>query len=145
MRVYLDNCSIQRPLDDQSSARIRLETEAILTLLALCESGHLKLVSSDASGFEAIRNPHPVRRDFSSEVLALSSQFVAVDDEVRRRARQLLSRGLKALDALHLACAIEGGADFFCTCDDRLLNARQRLDTGGTQLVSPPELIQEIS
>jgi len=30
MRIYLDNCSFNRPFDDQSSMRIKLETEAKL-------------------------------------------------------------------------------------------------------------------
>jgi len=33
MKLYLDTCCLQRPLDDQRQARIRLETEAILALL----------------------------------------------------------------------------------------------------------------
>jgi len=28
MRIYLDNCSFNRPFDDQTQLRIRLETEA---------------------------------------------------------------------------------------------------------------------
>ena len=30
MKIYLDNCSFNRPFDDQSSMRIKLETEAKL-------------------------------------------------------------------------------------------------------------------
>jgi len=33
MKLYLDTCCLQRPLDDQRQARIRLEAEAILALL----------------------------------------------------------------------------------------------------------------
>jgi hypothetical protein len=34
MRIYLDMCCLKRPFDDQSQPRIRLETEAVLALLA---------------------------------------------------------------------------------------------------------------
>ena len=34
MRVYLDNCCFNRPFDDQSQLRIRLETEAKLDIQA---------------------------------------------------------------------------------------------------------------
>ena len=30
MRIYLDNCCLNRPFDDQSKMRIRLEAEAVL-------------------------------------------------------------------------------------------------------------------
>jgi hypothetical protein len=45
MRVYLDICAIQRPLDEQSQLRIRLETKAILGVLAACASGLIELVA----------------------------------------------------------------------------------------------------
>jgi hypothetical protein len=32
MRVYLDNCCFNRPFDDQSQARVRLEAEAKLEI-----------------------------------------------------------------------------------------------------------------
>ena len=35
MRIYLDTCSLQRPLDDRSQLRIRQEAEAILYVLEL--------------------------------------------------------------------------------------------------------------
>ena len=47
MKIYLDCCCIQRPFDDRSQPRIAVEAEAILVVIALCESDHLKLISSD--------------------------------------------------------------------------------------------------
>ena len=34
MRLYLDICCLKRPFDDQAQPRIRIETEAVLGLLA---------------------------------------------------------------------------------------------------------------
>ena len=34
MRIYLDTCSLQRPLDDRHQVRIALEAEAVLAILA---------------------------------------------------------------------------------------------------------------
>ncbi len=56
MKIYLDVCAIQRPLDTPSHLRIALEAEAILGILALCESGRVELVSSDALVYETERN-----------------------------------------------------------------------------------------
>ena len=34
MRIYFDTCCLQRPLDDQTQPRIRVETEAVFTLVS---------------------------------------------------------------------------------------------------------------
>ena len=52
---------------------------------------------------------------------------------------------MKPLDALHLSSAVETEADFFCTCDDRLLRRARAADTGRTRVVSPLELVTEVS
>jgi hypothetical protein len=48
MRMYLDTCSLQRPLDSKAQTRIILEADAVLGILALCEEGIVELISSDA-------------------------------------------------------------------------------------------------
>jgi hypothetical protein len=80
MLIYLDNCCLQRPFDDRSQQRIRVEAEA-----------------------------------------------------------------MRPLDALHLASAVEGGAHYFSTSDDRLLRTANRLDLGQTEAVSLLHLIEEVS
>ncbi len=144
MLLYLDMCSLQRPLDDKAQLRIALEAEAILGILALSQSGGARLLSSDALEYEAGRNPHPLRKSHTEEVLARSVQVVRVSDEIEQRARTYNQAGLKPLDALHLACAVQAGADYFCTCDDQLLRRARLADTGSTKVVTPVELIGEI-
>lgn len=144
MRIYLDMCSIQRPLDDRSQLRVRLEAEAVLGILALCESGEAELLHSDALRFESERNPYPVRRSFTEEVLSTATHFIAATPSVEQRARGYQALGIKPLDSLHLASAVEDGADFFCTCDDKLLKRARTVDTGTTRPVSALELIEEI-
>jgi len=46
MRVYLDNCCLQRPLDNQTQARIRVETEAVFAVLAAVQSRQVTLAGS---------------------------------------------------------------------------------------------------
>ena len=60
------------------------------------------------------------------------------------RVEELNQTGIKTLDSLHLASAEEGGADFFCTCDDSFLNKAKREARGGTKPVSPLDLAEEI-
>ena len=95
MRLYLDMCSLQRPLDDKAQLRIALEAEAVLGILGLCQSGEAQLLSSDALEYEAARNPHPLRKAHTEEVLARAVQVIRVSDEVERRARVYIEAGLK--------------------------------------------------
>lgn len=69
---------------------------------------------------------------------------IEADDQVVERAKVFQASGVSPLDALHLASAIQAEADFFCTCDDRLLRRARLVDTRRTKVVSPLELIQEI-
>ncbi|MGI9175205.1 MAG: PIN domain-containing protein, partial [Rhodothermales bacterium] len=72
MRLYLDICAIQRPLDDQTQLRVRAEAEAVVGLLALCENGTLELVVSGVHVVENQKCPHPDRRAHTDDVLGLS-------------------------------------------------------------------------
>ncbi|ETW92557.1 MAG: hypothetical protein ETSY2_53160, partial [Candidatus Entotheonella gemina] len=121
MKIYLDMCCLQRSFDTKTQLRIVVEAEAITGIITLCESGQIDLVASDALAFETERNSHPVRKRYALEVLAKATQFVQTDRRVEERARTFRDVGIKALDALHLASAVEAQADYFCTCDDRLL------------------------
>jgi len=145
MKVYLDMCSIQRPLDTKTQPRIAVEAEAILGLLTLCEAGQVELMTSDALVFELERNPHPVRKEYALKVLTKATVFVHTDSQVEERARTFLAEGIKPVDALHLASAMEAKADYFCTCDDRFLKRAKAVDTGQTKVVSPLELITEVT
>ena len=44
MRIYLDRCCLQRPLDDQTQPRIKVETEAVLEILASVQAGDVLLL-----------------------------------------------------------------------------------------------------
>ena len=144
MKIYLDMCSLQRPLDDKVQLRILVEAEAVLGIIALCDAGEAQLIGSDALIFEAERNPHAIRKSFAHEMLAKARQFIAVNEQVEKRARDFNGIGIGSLDALHLASAIEAGADYFCTCDDKLLKRAKSADTQNTQAVSPLDLIAEL-
>jgi hypothetical protein len=144
MKIYLDNCSLHRPLDDRTHPRINLEAEAILSILMLCEKEEITLVSSDILLFEVNRNPYAQSKAIVSEILAKAPLLVSLTDAIEQRAKELEGRGFKALDALHLACAEAEASEYFCSCDDRLLN-RARVQTDFTlKVVSPLELAQEV-
>lgn len=144
MRVYLDNCSLQRPLDNQNQTRIEQETEAIIEILAFCEAGSLTLVSSESLLFEINEIRDARRLAACVGILGIAKSHVVTDTLVVKRAAQLEAAGIKPFDALHIASAEAGEADFFGTCDDRLLKKTRTLTDIRVRTVSPIELFEEV-
>jgi predicted nucleic acid-binding protein len=141
MRIYLDTCSIQRPLDSKTQIRIVLEAEAILGILTFCEEGSVELVASDALTFEIERTPNLARREYAREVLISAKTYIRVNARLETRARDFHQRGLQPLDALHLSAAEEANAEYLCTCDDRFLKRAQSFSDVSVSVVDPVELI----
>ena len=144
MLVYFDTCAIQRPLDDPAQLRVRLEAEAVIALIELCESGRLGLVVSAAHDIENGQNPYPERRTYTADVLSVAQHYVPATADVADYARRYERDGIKRLDALHLASAVVAGAVFFCTTDDLLLRRGRDAETGATSVVSPLDLVQNL-
>ena len=145
MIIYFDTCSLHRPLDNKTQLRIALEAEAVLGILTKCEEGEIILVSSEVLLLEVARNRQPKKREYVSSILEQADKFITLNDEIEQRAKVLEMHGFKAFDALHIASAESAAADYFCTCDDRLLNkSRQQTDVS-VKVISPLELAQEIS
>ena len=144
MRIYFDMCSLQRPLDDKTQLRVLVEAQAVLGVLALCETGKADLIASDALVFENDANPDAVRRDFAAQAITKATQFVKTDDPLKDLAQTFIDGGIKPLDALHLASAIAAKADFLCTCDDRFSKKARSLNTAPTKAVSPLPLLSSL-
>ncbi len=144
MKIYLDTCSLQRPLDTKSQLRIILEAEAILVVLDLCDTGQVEMLTSEVLLFEIQRIQKEPRRSYAFDLLRKGALHMDTDEKIERRARNLTEKGIKPLDALHLASAIEAHADYFCTCDDAFLRKAKEHTTESTKVVSPIELVMEI-
>ena len=143
LKIYLDCCCIQRPLDTKNQLRIVLEAEAVLGLIELCRQGDVGLVSSDALRFEIGKCPNEIRREYGNDVLKLATVDVEVSEALRDRAVELEAGGLKPLDSLHVASAEVAGADYFCTCDDGILNKARNASLTNVRVLSPVDLIRE--
>lgn len=144
MRVYLDACSFQRPLDDRSQPRVNIEAEVVLTILRLVESRNLERLSSEVLRFEIDRIPSQYRKLQATEMLKLATQVIELNDEIEAQAESFVNTGVEPLDALHLASASWAKADYFCTCDDKLLKKRNNLNSLATEVVSPLQLVAEV-
>jgi len=139
MRIYLDNCALNRPYDDQSRIRIRLESEAELYTLEEISNQRIELVWSYIIDYENSLNPYPEKQ---RAIFAMKKHAVA-DVEESNRILQVASilrkKGLKAFDALHVACAVHGGCSFFVTTDDQMLKKLGAFDT--IKVINPVQFI----
>ena len=121
MRIYLDLCCFNRPYDDQSQARIRLETEAKLVLQQKVRDGQCQLVWSAILDYENEKSPYPEHRKAIAQWRQLAEPHIRADEAVVDKARNLQTQGLTSFDALHVASAIRAGAELFVSTDDRLI------------------------
>ncbi len=65
-----------------------------------------------------------------------------MNEPIRHRAEQLEQNGLKAVDALHIACAEAVSSDYFITCDKRLINRCSEL---AMKVMNPVNFVLETS
>ena len=143
MKIYLDNCCLNRPFDDQSYPRIHLESEAVKTILSLCQQGSWILLGSDVLSYEVQRITNVSKREYLQLITASAELHIKLQPSFRERAKHFEQKGIKAFDALHLASA-EHHADIFLTTDDRFLKNINKLDDINMKASNPLTWIQEI-
>ena len=141
MKVYLDNCCFNRPFDDQSQIRVRLESEAKMAIQTQILEGNLKLIWSYMMDFENNANPFQERKIRINEWRFLAVSIVDATEDLISDATSFMNLGLKNKDSLHLACAKLGNADIFFTTDDQVLNRRREIHD--FQLLNPVEFFTE--
>lgn len=143
MRIYLDNCSYNRPYDDQSQIRIHLETQAKLHIQDMIRQKQIELVTSYVLDFENSNN-RSIQKKMTIEKFMKDYAALYVSnkhkDDIAKIASFIMETGIKEKDAYHVACAIMAECDYFVTTDDRLLKYQSEKIT----LVTPGELIRRM-
>jgi predicted nucleic acid-binding protein len=139
--VYLDTSIYNRPFDDQTQPKIYLETQAVILILQMVEAKLIKLVNSSTLEYENSRNPLTLNQEAMDRYLQMAVVKQLVNPAIRVRTGQLEQLGLKAMDALHVACAEASNSDYFITCDKRLINRAQGLTL---KVMNPTDFILEI-
>jgi len=138
-KIYLDNCVFNRPFDDQSQIRIKLETEAKLYIQAQIKQRRVVLVWSYILELENAHNPFVERRRAIAQWQTLAQMDINETETVLRMAHSVQALGLKSKDALHVACAIEAAADYFITTDDSTI--KKLRDFSEIRVVNPLDFI----
>ena len=127
MRIYLDNCCLNRPFDDQSQNRIRLESESIIIIMNRLFQGEWEWISSEVLDIEIENTPNIEKRHYLTQLPEFVHESLRIENVDLERAKQLESMGFKSFDAMHIACAERGNVETFFTTDDKLLKLSDRL------------------
>ena len=122
MKLYLDNCCLNRPFDTQEQLTVRMETDAKLQVQEAIREGEFKLVWSFILDYENAANPQVSVSRKISEWRALAVEDVDYSVAIEEKAEKYMSYGLRQKDASHLACAVEAQCDFFLTTDKAILS-----------------------
>ncbi|MBI1811282.1 MAG: PIN domain-containing protein [Nitrospirae bacterium] len=145
LRIYLDVCCLNRPFDDQTQARIHLESEAVLSILNYSQTLNWNVIGSEAIDIEISKMPDSEKKLKVSILASMHQSYIAVDRGLEFRALKLEKLGFKTFDALHIACAEKGDADVLLTTDDGLLSkAAQRRSNLKIEIRNPLEWVAEV-
>jgi hypothetical protein len=93
MRVYLDVCCLNRPLDDQSQERIRLEAEAVTLFVKLAADKQHEWITSEAVDDELGRAPSEERRLAVAALLRHATEQLQISQIAWELARDYVAKG----------------------------------------------------
>jgi predicted nucleic acid-binding protein len=146
LRVYCDNCIYNRPFDDhQTQEKIFIEAMAFYIVLKWIENGEIESIISDALIYENEKIIDFERKLRIKSYFSLSKYHVELADSIIERAKEIISLGFKSIDALHIAMAESGKADFFITCDDAILKKSRGLhDRLQVKIIGILEFLSEV-
>ncbi len=142
VRVYLDNCCFNRPFDDQSGIRVKLETDAKLYVQASIRSLKTELAWSYILDFENEANPFLERKYAIEKWKHLSVIDVEESGEVLKLAEQFVNKGIKGKDALHVACAVVADCAYFLTTDIIVLKKLNAVNE--ITVINPVDFVNKI-
>jgi predicted nucleic acid-binding protein len=120
LKIYLDNCCYNRPYDDQIQPKVVIETLAKLYIQELVINQQIELVWSYVLKYENSRNIGEAKRAAIAQWETLSVEFIGKSEPLVALAHEVMETGIKAFDALHIACAITAHCDYLITVDKRM-------------------------
>jgi predicted nucleic acid-binding protein len=140
----MDLCCLNRPFDDQSQARIALESQAVVLIVEKFDRGEHAFCNSAALVVENSLSPKTQARLDIDVLLGRADVWIALDEGIDQRAAELRGIGFQEFDAYHLAAAESAGCDFLVTCDDKFLKAARRQAAKiGVRVTDPIRLVSE--
>ena len=104
------------------------------------KDGELELVWSYILDFENEQNPYEERKNAIRKWKNFACEDIEETPTLLDKAKNLRQIGLKAKDALHIASAIEGKAQYFLTTDDKILKKLSKFSE--IKVIDPIEFVK---
>lgn len=142
MKIYLDNCCFNRPFDDQSHLRIKLESEAKLKIQEEIRDGNIKLTWSYILDYENSRNPFQERKMRIGRWKNYAVEDIHESENLIKISHSLNKIGIHKIDSLHIAGAIISKCEYFLTTDDNILKRQSKIDE--IKIADPIAFIKEV-
>jgi len=140
LKLYLDNCTFNRPFDDQNQLKIKLETEAKLFIQHNILIGTYELVWSYILEYENSQNKFADRRNSIYDWKNVAKVYCVESKKIIEYAESLKQKNIRTKDALHIACCIYSNSDYFITTDKQLIN----LKLNDIKIVNPLTFLNEM-
>jgi len=115
--IYLDTCCYCRLFDVTDQIDVIEEAERIRYIIRHRFFGKYRFIGSGIVAAEISQNPKKERRYIERLYNLIKSDEARVTAQSISRARELELKGLKTMDARHLAAAETAGADYLLTVD----------------------------
>ena len=142
-KIYLDVCCLNRPFDDQSQDRIKLEAGAIIIILFRIEREEWIFTGSEVIDYEISQILDREKMQKVKALTSMAKDYIIVTEEVEERAVELEKLGFRPYDALHIACAERARVDIFLTTDDKLLHKAKEVGLN-VKVNSPIKWVLEV-
>ena len=144
IKIYFDVCSLNRPFDDLTQDKIRIEAEAIINIIrSICENRYLAY-KSNAIDFELSKTQDSYKKD---EVLSLynclNMSKIETNEQIRLKAKELTIHNIKYMDALHIAHCELSNIDYMITTDRILINLVKKTNIK-LRVINPVEFVMEV-
>ena len=140
LKIYLDNCCYGRPFDDLTQEKIKNEATAKMFIQSLVKYKSLVLYSSYMLSLEISEIPFENNREHILRFLDDYSEYFISrerENEMLPLTNEIMATGIKLKDAVHLACSIIAGCDYFITTDKRVLNYK----TDKINIINPIDFV----
>jgi predicted nucleic acid-binding protein len=144
MKLYLDNCCYNRPFDDQSQERIHLESTSVLAVVKRARAETDTILGSKVLSLEISQICNTEKREKVEVLYGIAGKYIPFSAEIEMRAAEIMAvSSIRSFDALHIASAEKGEADYLLTTDDRLEKACANLPLS-VKVINPLRYIAEV-
>lgn len=100
---------------------------AFVRIVGKAERDQITVLGSDVLLFEVSLISPAEKRKAVEELIARVADITHLTVRSKEKAEEIMTCGMNAMDALHIAVAVENGADMFITTDGHILKRRKCL------------------